>query len=96
MLPRVLYTVDIWCTPLDSKRDGPITIRSVGVINQIASVQRAGALAITGSLQTSPTDALDACTFLLSVHMVIAKWCQRAYIRMASLLPEHPLYKPVN
>ena len=95
-LPRVLYAVDVWCSPSDSTRKGPIAIGSVKTSNQITSVQRAGTLAITGSLRTSPTDALDACAFLLPAPLLMVKWCQRAYIRMATLLPEHPLFKPVN
>ena len=41
-------------------------------------------------------DALDACAFLLLAPMLMVKWCQRAYIRMATLPPKHPLFKPIN
>jgi hypothetical protein len=88
--------IDIWCTPSDSPPVGPKAVGSAKVTKQITSVQRARALAITGGLWTSPTDALDACTFLLPALLVICKWCHRAFIRMAMLPPDHLLFKPVN
>ena len=95
-LPRVLYTVDIWCTPTNSKHVGPKTVGSAKAIKQITSVQRAGALAITGGLRTSATDALNASTFLLPAPLLIRKWCFRVFVRMATLPKDHLLYKPVN
>lgn len=95
-LPRVLYTLDIWCTLSDTPSIGCKALRLSKVTRQITSVQRVGVLAITGRLRTSPTDALDACTFLLPSPLTICKWCHRAFMRMATLLPNHPLFKPVN
>ena len=95
-LPRVLYAVDLWCSPANRTHEGPKTIGSTRVIKQISSIQRAGALAITGGLRTSPTDALNACAYLLPVPLLIRKWCLRAAVRMATLPKEHPLHKPVN
>ena len=60
------------------------------------TIQRSGALAITGVLQTSPTDALDACAFLLPVTKMVKHWCHRAAVQLATVPPEHPLYKPVS
>lgn len=95
-LPRVLYVVDIWCTLTNVEYAGPKTVRSAGAIKKITSTQRAGALAITGGLHTSPTDALNASTFLLPALLMIKKWCIKAHIRMATLPTDHPLFKPVN
>ena len=95
-LPRVLYAVDIWCTPMNSEHVGPKTVGSAKAIKQITSIQRAGALAITGGLHTSATDALNASTFLLPALLLIRKWCFRAFVRMATLPKDHPLHKPVN
>jgi len=61
--------------------------------SQMVSIQRAGALAITGGLRTSPTDALNVHTHLLPVSMLVNKWCHGALTRMAALPEEHPLYK---
>jgi len=95
-LPRVLYMVDVWCTPVNVEFPGPKKIRSAKATKKITSTQRAGALAISGGLQTSPTDALNASTFLLPAQLMIKKWCIRAYVRMATPPTEHPLFKVVN
>ena len=95
-LPRVLYMVDIWCTPTYSDYTSPKTVGSTKAIKQITSIQRAEALAITGGLRTSATDALNANAFLLPASLLIQKWCFRAFIRMATLPKDHLLHKPVN
>ena len=95
-LPRILYALDVWCTPSDKPIAGPKATGSSRVTKQIISIQRSGALAITGGLWTPPTDALDTCTFLLPAPLLICKSCFRAFVRMATLLPKHPLFKPVN
>jgi len=68
----------------------------VKVIKQLTRTQRAGALAITGGLCTSPTNMLDALTNLLPFHMIMEKWCYRAAAHLASLPDKHPLHKPVK
>ena len=95
-LPRVLYAADIWCTPTSCEHPGPKAVGSAKVTKQIATIQRAGALAITGGLRSSPTDALNASAHLLPAPSTISKWCHRAYTRMAMLPREHPLFKAVN
>jgi len=95
-LPRVLYAADVWCTPTSGEHPGPKAVGSAKVTKQIASIQRAGALAITGGLRSSPTDALNASAYLLPATSTINKWCHRAYTRMATLPQEHPLFKPIN
>jgi ribonuclease HI/exonuclease III len=95
-LPRVLYAVDVWCTPTNCEHPGPKAVGSAKVTRQLTSIQRAGALAITGGLRSSPTDALNASAFLLPTPATIDKWCHRAYIRMATLPQKHPLFKQVN
>src|SRR5712691_3562141 len=87
---------DVWCTPTNEEHPGPKAVGSAKVTKQIASIQRAGALAITGGLRSSPTDALNTSAFLLPAPATISKWYHRAYTRMAALPPEHPLFKMVN
>ena len=41
-------------------------------------------------------DALNAEAFLLPMTHLIDKWCYRATVRMATLPPEHALYKAIN
>jgi len=95
-LPRVLYAVDVWCTLTNMDYVGPKTVSSAGAIKKITSTQRASALAITGGLCTSPMDTLNASAFLLPALLMIKKWCIRAFVRMATLPKDHPLFKPVN
>ena len=95
-LPRMLYGVDVWCGPTNDPQSGSPAIASIKVINQLTKIQRSGAIAITGALRTSPTDTLDVCAFLLPCLLIVEKWCYRAAVRISSLPPEHPLYKPVK
>jgi ribonuclease HI len=95
-LPRILYGAEIWCGPPASEHAGPKSTGASKVIRQLTSIQRSGALAITGALRTSPTDTIDACAFLLPAIKMIEKWCHRSAIRLATTPLEHPLHKPVN
>jgi ribonuclease HI len=95
-LPKVLYAVDVWCTPAHGADAGPRLKGSVSAVKQLTTTQRAGAIAITGGLRTSPTDTLDACAFIIPAAQLIEKWCFRAAVRLATLPPEHPLFKVVR
>ena len=68
----------------------------VGITGKVATVQRAGTLAITGGLRTSPTDALDAATYLIPVPLLVDKVCHQAAIRLATLPKSHPLHRIAN
>jgi hypothetical protein len=92
----VLYAIDVWYTPSSIEHVDTRAIGTAKVTEQVEMVQRVGALAITGSLRTSPMDALNASAYLLPASLTINRWCHRAYTCMAMLPPEHPLYKPVN
>lgn len=95
-LPRMLYSIDVWYAPSSVEHREKRALGTAKVTHQLGTVQRAGALAITGGLRTSPTDALNANAYLLPVSLAINKWCHRAYTRMAMLPLDHPLFKPVN
>ena len=95
-LPRALYAIDLWCTPTQRDHPGPRAIGSAKVMRQLTSLQRIAATAITGGLRTSPTDALDACAFLLPSPLNIDKQCHRALTRMAMLPKDHPLHSTVK
>jgi hypothetical protein len=90
-----------WCGPPKSERPGSTDTGSAEVIRQLTSIQPSGAKAITGALRTCPTDALrpnclDTCAFLLPAIQTVEKWCFRTVLRLATISPEHPLYKPVQ
>ena len=95
-IPRTLYAVDVWGVRF--KRGA--TLAAAGKVtkhnNKLASTQRAGTLAITGGLRTSPTDALDVHALLLPLHLEIEKHLYRAATRVATLSPHHPLHKPAR
>jgi hypothetical protein len=91
VLPRILYAVDLWGTSTHTKCSECKGKGPVKVTKQITSIQRGGALAITGALHTSPTDTLDACAYLLPTTSIVSKWCLRATVHLAMLPPEHPL-----
>ena len=95
-IPRILYAVDVWCSPTDNKHAGMGAKGSAKITRQIATIQRAGALAITGGLRTSPTDALNASAHLLPAPLAISKSCHKALVRMLTLPKEHPLHKAAN
>jgi hypothetical protein len=82
-IPRILYAADVWCTP--ARKDGQEKKGVTKVIKRLTTVQRTGALAITGGLSTSPTDALDANAYLLPAPLTVDKWRHRAAVRMAML-----------
>ena len=93
-LPRTLYASDIWCIPTEQEE---LTSKgNAKVTKKFITMQRAGALAITGGLRTSPTDALDAFAFILPAPLTISKWQHRAMVRMAMLPANHPLSKPIH
>lgn len=92
-LPRTLYAADVWsCTNKGEIKGQKGTAK---VIKQLRTTQRAGALAITGGLRTSPTDALDAIAHLLPAELTLDKWLHKAAVRMTTLPPGHPLYKVI-
>src|SRR6267142_571477 len=95
-LPRILYAVNLWCTPVDKTHAGPKGRGLAKVTKQITTIQRAAALAITGGLKTSPNDMLNSCAFLPPAALTINKWCFRVYIRMLMLPKEHPLHRIVT
>jgi ribonuclease HI len=91
-----MYAIDVWCIPVHGTVAGQRRKGSVEAVRQLTKIQRAGAIAITGGLRTSPTDSLEACAHLLPVTQLIEKWCFRAAVRLATIPPEHPLYKVVK
>ena len=95
-LPKILYAVDVWGTPKDLKMTAEHKKGISMAAAKLITTQRAGALAVTGCLHTAPTYLLDLHAGLLPLHLEMDKQCQRAAVRMATLPPAHPLYKPVR
>jgi ribonuclease HI len=95
-LPRILYGIDIWHTPIHRKNGRGGSKGSVGFIKKLTTIQQAGALAITGGFRTSPSNSLDAHAALLPIKLRIEKVCHNAITRMAALPREHPLHALVK
>ena len=95
-LPRILYGIDVWCTPIHGRNAKGSRKGSVASIRKLAAVQRAGALAVTGGFRTSPTDTLDAHAALLPIDLKVEKACHDVITRIATLPQEHPLHKLIR
>ncbi len=92
-LPRILYAADIWCIAVRGERTERGTVGPAKTTSQMVSIQRVGALAITGGLRSSPTDTLNIHVHMLPIAMLVNKWCHRVLTRMATLPEEHLLYR---
>jgi hypothetical protein len=92
-IPRILYGVDVWCVPAYEAPVGDKHKGSAAAIKKLTTTQRAGALAITGGLRTSPTDALNAYMSTLPIRLKVGKALYRAAVHFASLPDSHPLYR---
>ena len=95
-LPRILYTVEVWGVPMPIEELATNKKGTSKAISRLTSIQRAGAIAVTGGLRTTPTDVLDLHVFLLPIHLEIDKVCHRAATRITTLPPAHPLHSPAK
>src|SRR5216684_3087207 len=82
-LPRILYVIDVWCTPIHRGQTGTKRKGSVSAIKKLITAQRAGTIAITGALQTSPTNTLDDCAYTIPAELLVEKQCHKAAFRLA-------------
>jgi hypothetical protein len=95
-LPRVLYGIDVWCTPIHGRNTKGSRKGSVNYIRKLTTTQCAGALAVTGGFRTTPTDSLDSHTSLIPMELRIEKACFSAITRIVTLPPKHPLHPPTK
>ena len=86
------YAVDVWYTPPCRKEGAKKDSGSVGITNKLVSLQRMAALAITGALRSTATDALDLHAGTQPVRLLLRRLCHRAALWIASLLDTHPLH----
>jgi hypothetical protein len=95
-LPRILYGIDIWCTPIHRKNAKGSKKGSVNIVKKLTTIQRAGALVITGGLRTTLTDTLNTHTLLLPMELRVEKACYNAITHISSLPTAHPLHAPAK
>ena len=79
-IPKILYAVDVWYTPIHKKHGAHKSSGSVGTTNKFISFQRTAALAITGALRSTATDVLDLHAGLLPMTLVLCQACHRAVL----------------
>jgi ribonuclease HI len=94
-LPRILYGIEVWHPPQQKSKHGgkpPVSAAT----RKLTTVQREGALAVTGGFRTSPIDTLNAHAALLPMHLRIERIKFSKAVRMASLPPTHPLHKQIR
>ena len=95
-IPKVLYAVDIWGILTALEETEPHKKGTSIAVSKLTTTQRAGMLAMTGCLQTTPMDLLDLHADTLPIHLEINKHCHRAALCSATLPPAHPLHKPAR
>jgi len=93
----MLHAADIFLTPQQNigKRTKDVQMKQA-IVNKLASIQRGVALMITGAMKPAATDIVEIMANLIPFNLLIDKYCQHAAIRLATLLPMHPLYKPIK
>ena len=64
-VPKILYAMDVWLTPVHWKLHACKSSGSVSATNRFVSLQRTAALAITGALRSTATDVLNLHAGLL-------------------------------
>lgn len=95
-IPKMTYGADVWYTPLHRPEGYKNDQGSVAATRQLARIQRVAALAISGALRSSPSDAVEMHIGLLPVDLYMHKLCQRSLVRIATLPETHPLHSVVR
>jgi len=73
---KILYAASVWLTSIQHKGEGIQKSKgSVGAATKLVRVQRMVAIHITGALQTTANDVLDAHTDILPMDLLIDKYC---------------------
>ncbi|KAF5381379.1 hypothetical protein D9615_008294 [Tricholomella constricta] len=95
-VPKFTYAADVWYTPIRRKPQNKRDSGSVGPAKQLAKIQRLALVAITGSMRSAPTDALELHANLPPVDLLMDKICHRSATRIATLPEAHPLHKHIR
>ena len=91
-IPKLLYAVDIWLTPVHQKLHARKSSSSVGTTNRFVSLQHTAALAITGALRSTATDVLNLHAGLLPMALALWQACFWVVLRLVTLPKTHPLH----
>ena len=91
-IPKILYAVDVWLTPVHRKLHTCKSSSSVGATNRFISLQHTAALAITGALHSTATDILNLHAGLLPMALALWQACFQAALRLVTLPESHLLH----
>ena len=90
-IPKLLYTVDIWFTPLYTTDNDKICWGSITATKKLNKVQCITLLSMTRALWTTATDILEAHANLLYLDLQIQNRCHQATIHLSSHPTSHPI-----
>ena len=95
-LPKITYGIDIWYTPPSKPVGQARNSGSAGVLRSLTKVQRIAALAITGTLRTSPNDYVDVHAGILPMELALQKACHSAIVRSLTLPSTNPIHQVIQ
>lgn len=79
-LPKIMYGIETWYTPPDKPLGQTKNTVLVGALHSLEKAQRIAALAITGTLRTTPNDYIDAHTAIFPIELALLKACHSTII----------------
>lgn len=92
---KMLYVADVWFSPAFKEGSDNTQRGSIGIAKRISTVQCMAAIVITGAMQTTTTDILEAHANLLPIQLLLQNTCHWAVIWLATHPDTHPLYKHI-
>jgi ribonuclease HI/endonuclease/exonuclease/phosphatase family metal-dependent hydrolase len=95
-LPKITYGLDIWYTPPTKPAGYTRNTGSVEALRNLQKAQRMAALAITGTLRTSPNDFVDIHANILPIDLALQKACHNALVRFLTLPSTNPLHQIIR
>lgn len=95
-LPKITYGIDVWYYPPTKPAGYTKNVGSVAALRNLQKTQRIAALAITGTLRSSPNDYIDIHAGILPMELALLKACHNAMVRLLTLPDTHPLYQIIR
>ena len=95
-LPKITYGIVTWYTPPNKHNGQSKNSSSVAALHNLKKIQRITALAITGTLRTSPNDFLDVHANILPMELALLKSSHSATICHISLPDTNPVHQIIK
>ena len=90
-LPKITYGIDIWYTPPEKLTRSKKSTGSVSTLCSLQKTQRLVALAITGTLRSTPDDFIDIYAGIFPMELALLRACHNSLLWMLTLPDYHPL-----